>query len=616
MHLESTKEVTNEKTGDIVIKGDNISFTGLIYAPNGSVEITAQNLNLNNVILLAETVTLTCTGANINYNDNMGRFIGTAGTGGGSAEVKPTIVPTEVPVEPSVTPAVPTEMPPEPTTAPEEPGRIEFSAFGSYDDSSNTVEIRWYSNYEKGIYELYESPDNIAEYTWINTVQNTEYYLYSLGNFTGTKYIKVVLVTEEGERLESVPFSFSVTQSGAEVIPLDSDGDGVPDATELKLGMDPHQTDADGDGFSDYEELFELGTNPKKQDTDSVRDSDKDGLTNVEEYRLGTNLYSADTDGDGLTDKEELSRYGTDPLIADMDGDGLSDGDEIILGTDPKNADADGDGIPDSEEIFEQKIKEEVIASTLLEEDDAVLSELVLTTKGNVNKEVSVKEYTGYRRSEQSFYIGKTVEIKGSDMESGSIAFQLSEDYKVKEYDIGGVRTNGLLICYSDGENTIPLETEFDEATGILHAEISGEGNYFVVDVVDWLEGLGYNVTGAQQVLTDSEDIPLDTMVQIVFVVDTTSSMNAYLGNVKSSMVEFAQTLEAIGVSPWYAVVEYKDIAYDGKSSTKIRSNGNNIWLRNHEELSAQLNRLSASGGRDAEESALDGCGIFVRCCG
>ena len=46
-------------SGDIVIKGDNISFTGLIYAPNGSVEITAQNLNLNNVILLAETVALT-----------------------------------------------------------------------------------------------------------------------------------------------------------------------------------------------------------------------------------------------------------------------------------------------------------------------------------------------------------------------------------------------------------------------------------------------------------------------------------------------------------------------------------------------------------------------------
>ena len=289
-------------SGDIVIKGDNVSFTGLIYAPNGSVEITAQNLNLNNVILLAETVTLTCMGANINYNESMGRFIGLAGTGGGSVEVRPTTAPTETPV----TPAVPTETPPEPTAAPVEPEKIEISAFGTYDDSTDTVEIWWNSNYEKGTYELYESPDNVTEYTLINTVQYTDYYLYSVGDFTGTKYIKVVLVTEEGERLEAVPFSFTVTEEGAEVVPLDSDGDGIPDATELKLGMDPYGEDADGDGFTDYEEIFELGTDPTAQDADSDRDSDKDGLTNVEEYKVGTNLYSADTDGDGLTDREEL----------------------------------------------------------------------------------------------------------------------------------------------------------------------------------------------------------------------------------------------------------------------------------------------------------------------
>ena len=49
-----------------------------------------------------------------------------------------------------------------------------------------------------------------------------------------------------------------------------------------------------------------------------------------------TNSSSVDTDGDGLTDNEELSQYGTSPVLADTDGDGYSDFDELITnGFDP-----------------------------------------------------------------------------------------------------------------------------------------------------------------------------------------------------------------------------------------------------------------------------------------
>lgn len=37
-----------------------------------------------------------------------------------------------------------------------------------------------------------------------------------------------------------------------------------------------------------------------------------------------------DTDGDGLTDIEEITLYGTSPVLADTDGDGVSDYDEIV----------------------------------------------------------------------------------------------------------------------------------------------------------------------------------------------------------------------------------------------------------------------------------------------
>lgn len=49
----------------------------------------------------------------------------------------------------------------------------------------------------------------------------------------------------------------------------------------------------------------------------------------------GSDSVLQDTDGDGLTDNEELNTYGTSPYLADSDSDGISDADEIRLGNNP-----------------------------------------------------------------------------------------------------------------------------------------------------------------------------------------------------------------------------------------------------------------------------------------
>jgi alpha-tubulin suppressor-like RCC1 family protein len=50
----------------------------------------------------------------------------------------------------------------------------------------------------------------------------------------------------------------------------------------------------------------------------------------------GTGAGSRDTDGDGLSDRDEIGLYGTSPLLVDTDGDGLSDFEEVIgFGFDP-----------------------------------------------------------------------------------------------------------------------------------------------------------------------------------------------------------------------------------------------------------------------------------------
>ena len=83
-------------------------------------------------------------------------------------------------------------------------------------------------------------------------------------------------------------------------------------------------------------------------------DSDGDGLTDREEVELGTNPYNPDTDGDGLTDYEEVRVYKTDPLNPDSAFDGLTDGAEVrVYKTDPLNPDTDGGGVSDGHEVLE-----------------------------------------------------------------------------------------------------------------------------------------------------------------------------------------------------------------------------------------------------------------------
>ena len=66
------------------------------------------------------------------------------------------------------------------------------------------------------------------------------------------------------------------------------------------------------------------------------------------EKEIGTDPYNPDTDGDGLTDGEEVLKFHTDPLNPDTDGDGLSDAAEAnVTGTSPTDPDSDGDGLPD-----------------------------------------------------------------------------------------------------------------------------------------------------------------------------------------------------------------------------------------------------------------------------
>lgn len=129
--------------------------------------------------------------------------------------------------------------------------------------------------------------------------------------------------------------------------------DGLALSFVVGMGTEPLSADTDGDGLTDGDEVNIYGSDPL------LLDSDGDGMSDTQEAALGTALNNPDTDGDGLQDPWEvsnsfnpLSAEGNDGADADIDGDGLSNLQEQTHGGDPRNADTDGDGLSDSAELL------------------------------------------------------------------------------------------------------------------------------------------------------------------------------------------------------------------------------------------------------------------------
>jgi len=157
----------------------------------------------------------------------------------------------------------------------------------------------------------------------------------------------------------------------------DPDSDGLTNPQEVSLGTDPNNSDTDSDSLSDGSEIFAYQTSPLNVDTDMGGvndgyevsqamnpldalddqllinlDTDGDGLTDQEELDLGTNPSLADTDGDGLSDGTEHNTVKTNPLIADTDMGGVPDGIELSIGSDPLNISDDFSGLGETGQLI------------------------------------------------------------------------------------------------------------------------------------------------------------------------------------------------------------------------------------------------------------------------
>lgn len=272
---------------------------------------------------------------------------------------------------------------------------------------------------------------------------------------------------------------------------LDTDGDGLVDALEYLYMTNINDKDSDGDGLSDYLEVMVMNYNPNSKWTfgdgrnDGYRDYDEDGLRNNKEIELGTDPTLYDTDGDGLDDYEEVNgvlskngreKYQTDPLKADTDEDGLNDDIEIRLGLDPTNPITDG-MTPDADRKIEQEFNLTNISQALTNNTFPIVS-VNGRVKGDIDKELRIKEYSNENLKNSGLLIGKCISV---ELNNNSSTEEISITIDCSNY---GERINKL--TFVKYENGIMEYVETDVVGNNISAKLSN-GNYAIVDVEQYL---------------------------------------------------------------------------------------------------------------------------------
>lgn len=456
--------------GDIYIDSENFGYSGLIYAPNGDIVIESSSTNLNNVIVIGQTITIECPNLNVNYNTNAANVIGTI------------------------------------SEDPDDPDEDDYLyAVGSYNEKNNAIDISWSGNHLPDSVDIMVSADG-ENYTLAATATDTSVYAYPVGDDFISAYFKVSYMGTNGNTVESLPFQASATENGIVIDYPDSDGDSISDIMESILKTDPSKTDTDDDGLTDPQELYITDTDPTVFDSveplvsDADADSDADGISNINEIELGTDPQNPDTDDDRLTDSEEVTVYLTDPQLEDTDGDTLNDGFEIRYGLDPLSPYTDG--ISDAERQIEQHIDaDNPLMDIVNTEDSPYEISVQITMHGDAERELSVLE-SGYSVSlENDAQIGAITDVilpDSCEPEALRLTYAIKDAYRsntLNKYtrfeDMQGIKRLCVFRYYDEIGMMLPLETQYDLDNNTVYADVNAAGTYSVMDLERWFDIFG-----------------------------------------------------------------------------------------------------------------------------
>ncbi len=262
----------------------------------------------------------------------------------------------------------------------------------------------------------------------------------------------------------------------------DTDEDGIPDFMEMQLFLtDPFKKDSDENGTDD-----------------GYEDADEDGLTNLQEIAISLNPVLKDTDGDGLTDGDELNKYSTNPFAPDSDRVGATDKWELDNGYDPKVAETSFDIVKKVE--VDDKIKEVKIELNNVSGKTAESLSISEGNNGLVNEEVP-----GYISTSHDF------EAEG-DIKTAKVTYTLDNKlFENKDF-------SPALYYFNEEKQTLELVKDQKLQGNILTANLTHFSKYILIDkkIFDKVWEFTF--------LVEDEKDKYDG-INIAFVIDSSGSM-------------------------------------------------------------------------------------------
>lgn len=217
-------------------------------------------------------------------------------------------------------------------------------------------------------------------------------------------------------------------------------------------------------------------------------DTDGDGLTDKEEAYYYTDKNNPDTDGDGFLDGTEIandySAHAADGVRMhqhDVDGDGLNDWLERWFGSDIGQPDSDNDGFTDYEEVMQgfspssattSRFAREIVIDRTTQQLYVFTDGLVIKTfpvsTGNPESETPAGEFNMLRKVPEKSYVGSDYNLPGVKW---NIEFKpmyyihtayWHNDFGVRTHSHGCVnmREADAKVIYDVVDETVPIRIE------------------------------------------------------------------------------------------------------------------------------------------------------------
>lgn len=321
-----------------------------------------------------------------------------------------------------------------------------------------------------------------------------------IGLVVGNNNIEVIATLESGKEISETFYINNTNKSNSDVLDnRDNDNDGLANYLEDVFGTDKNKADTDEDGLNDYEEIFLTFTDPNKADTDENgildgnEDFDEDEISNKDEMQHNTNPFLKDTDGDGISDYEEIFLYHTDPNKADTDEDGVSDYEEIFLyHTDPLVVQKSFD--------INYSPSNELVGVSIKGLSGEQLNSLSIVPSSNI-----------YLNDKIIGRLGKAYDFNiNGKFDNAEISFEI-DNSKLKDDSVP-------TIYYFNEKNQLLEEIETRIENGKAYANVKHFSTYVLIDKTEhdaiWSDDL--------HLKTNPESSNLD----VVFVIDISKSMD------------------------------------------------------------------------------------------